>query len=267
VQREALPRRIDAEPMLPYLVNPAQPSIRRWNFTQVGANIQVGGALNAPCTIGSSCTQIPVSQKVCQDNDGVWWGAGFDDPSTQCKASSADCTPVPPSGYTDCCQVIAFQISNGDTPATITPLDAVGIRDDQYKVVQNSYKPYVSQAQPCGDQTTFTEFYEIDEATPMPMLDEEGTDLLQSGQALTVEQLQSYNDLTARLKALLESKPECPGDGNSDLVVDKKDLRDWSHFAKGGGSSVYDLNFDGLTDDCDRQIIVDHLRLDCRPRS
>src|SRR5262249_24888495 len=61
VRREVAPRLLDAEPMLPYLVNPGQRSIRRWNFTQVGVNLQINHATYAPCTIGSECTQIPVS--------------------------------------------------------------------------------------------------------------------------------------------------------------------------------------------------------------
>ena len=48
-----MPRTIDAVPMLPYLTNPGQKRIRKWNFTQVGANLQANGTLNAPCTIAA----------------------------------------------------------------------------------------------------------------------------------------------------------------------------------------------------------------------
>jgi len=261
VQREVLPRPLDAEPMLAYLENPAQAPIRAWNFTQVGVNLQVDGAIYAPCTIGSECTQIPVSQKVCEDNNGVWWGKGYDDPSTQC--TSPECEPVPTEGYTDCCQVVAFKASNGVDPSTIsiTPLEAVAIRNDRYKIVQNSLKPYVSQDQACGDKTTYIEFYEIDELPPLPELDEAGTDLYPPS---TDEQQQNYDALDAQLKELLASEPECPGDGNIDLVVDRKDLRDWRRFASGGLSSVYDLNLDGLTNQDDEAIIEQNLGLDCR---
>ena len=68
--------------MLPYLTNPEQPSIRSFNFTQIGLNLQLDGGLNGPCNFGTSCSHIPVSKSVCEDNGGVWWGAGATDPST-----------------------------------------------------------------------------------------------------------------------------------------------------------------------------------------
>jgi hypothetical protein len=267
VRRKVAPRLLDAEPMLPYLQNPLQAPIRPWNFTQVGVNLQVGGATYAPCTIGNECTQIPVSQTVCQDNNGVWWGEGYDDPSTQCPPASEapDCQPVPADGFTECCQVLAWQASaNIDVSSmTITPLEAVAIRNDSYKLVQNTLTPYVPEDQSCGVQTTSNEFYAIDEATPNPTLDEDGTQLDTS--ALTSDQQQAYDYLTAQLQTVLNSEPECPGDGNGDLVVDRKDLRDWRYFANTGGlSSVYDLNLNGLTDAADEAIVQQNLGLDCR---
>jgi hypothetical protein len=227
----------------------------------------VGGATYAPCTIGNECTQIPVSQTVCQDNNGVWWGKGYDDPTTQCPSASEapDCQPVPADGFTECCQVLAWQASaNIDVSSmTITPLEAVAIRNDSYKLVQNTLTPYVPEDQSCGVQTTSNEFYAIDEATPNPTLDEDGTQLDTS--ALTSDQQQAYDYLTAQLQTVLNSEPECPGDGNGDLVVDRKDLRDWRYFANTGGlSSVYDLNLNGLTDAADEAIVQQNLGLDCR---
>ena len=69
--RQAVPRPIDSVPMLPYVVNPHQASIRTWNFSQVGTNLQANGAINGPCVISGGCTQIPVSKSVCEDNNGV----------------------------------------------------------------------------------------------------------------------------------------------------------------------------------------------------
>jgi hypothetical protein len=241
VRRKVAPRLLDAEPMLPYLVSPAQTPIRRWNFTQVGVNLQVGYAIYPPCTIKSECTQIPVSPTVCTDNDGVWWG-----------------------NYVDCCQAVADLVGQGITPPdTITPLKAVAIRNDVYKLVWNTYKPYVSQAQPCGDTTKFIEFYEIDDAAPYPRLDTVDK-MLDTGN-LTQEQNKNYQALSEQLASLLASEPECPGDGNGDLVVDRKDLRDWKRFADTGGlSSVYDFNVDGKTDEQDEAVIQANLGLDCR---
>ena len=264
VRREVAPRLLDAVPMLPYLVNPLQRPIRPWNFTQVGVNLQIGLATYAPCTIGSECTQIPVSKSVCDDNNGVWWGAGFDDPSTECSPTSPDCQPVPPGGFTECCQVLAWEASNevDVSSITITPLAAVAMRNDSYKLVQNTLTPYVPEEEACGSLTTSNEFYAIDEAAPTPTLDEDGTELDISN--LTSDQQQAYDYLTAQLQTLMDSEPECTGDGNGDLVVDRKDLRDWRHFVRTGGlSSVYDLDLNGLTDPGDEQIIRANLGRDC----
>jgi hypothetical protein len=252
VQR-AVPRPIDAAPMLPYVVNPDQGSIRPWNFTQVGVNLQAGGATNAPCAIEQSCTQIPVSKSVCEDNNGTWWGAGHDAEITK---------GAPEAGFKYCCEVNGFVVAKGYDPYDITPLTAVAIRNDRYKIVQNSLKAYVSQAEPCLD-TTKTEFYEIDEAVPQPKLDKDGSELPLD--QLTPEQQDNYDALSAQLEAILDSAPPCPGDGNIDFVVDGKDLVDWRFYSESYGlSSAYDLNVDGLTNAADQSIIQQNLGLNCR---
>jgi hypothetical protein len=247
--RQAVPRPIDGKPMLPYLTNPSQASIRTSNFTQVGPNIQANGAVNGPCTIGQSCTQIPVSKSVCHDNNGVWWGP---DPDT---------TGLPSEGLTRCCNVNAYLASQGQTLPAIAPDSSIAIRNDRYKIVQNTTYLYVSQAEPCVS-TPEVEFYEINEAVPIPKLDREGTQLPLG--ALTPDQQRNYDALSAELGALLASAPLCPGDGNIDSVVNQQDLADWAFFNQSSGlSSVYDLNFDGLTDAADRAIIEQNLGLDC----
>jgi hypothetical protein len=61
--------------------------------------------------------------------------------------------------------------------------------------------------------------------------------------------------------ALLRSEPACPGDGNLDKRVDRADLQNWQIFAdkcaqnQNQCSSVYDLNYDAVTDSADRVII------------
>jgi hypothetical protein len=50
------------------------------------------------------------------------------------------------------------------------------------------------------------------------------------------------------------SEPDCTGDGNLDKRVNQTDLDDWGTF-DGLGSSVYDLNLDGQTDDADTMIV------------
>jgi hypothetical protein len=255
--QQAVPRPIDAKPLLPYVVNPKQAGIRKWNFTQVGVNLQANGAINGPCTIGASCTQIPVTKSVCEDNSGVWWGAGHDDPLTD---------GVPPEGFKYCCEVNTFLVAQsgdpqGAPPYSITPLTSVGIRNNHYKIVQNSLKAYVSQEQQCVDTTT-TEFYKINEAVPVPKLDKAGTELPLG--SLTPVQQRNYDALAAQLAALLSSQPPCPGDGNIDFVVNQKDLEDWHFYSESSGlSSVYDLNLDGVTDDLDRAIIEQNLGTKC----
>lgn len=254
VQRE-VPRPIDARPLLPYLKRPDQPAIRDWNFTQIGPNLQANGAINGPCVIGVQCTQIPVTKSVCEDNLGVWYGEG------------SDVAGVPEAGFDYCCEVSAFLEAQGCTAPDcalpeIAPLDALGIRNASYKIVENAFKQFVSQAEPCRDVVQ-TEFYEIDEAVPLPKLDGFGTALPLD--QLTPVQQQNYDVLSAQLTALLASQPECPGDGNIDLVVDQRDLDDWRFYEQSTGlSSVYDLNVDGLTNGDDESIILMNFGLDCR---
>ena len=67
--------------------------------------------------------------------------------------------------------------------------------------------------------------------------------------------------LHAELLALLRSEPACPGDGNLDKRVNAEDLQYWQVFAdtcaqnQNQCSSVYDLNYDAVTDSADRVII------------
>jgi len=257
-----VPRPLDAEPFLPYVVNPDQASIRSYNYTEVGVNLQAGGSINGPCTIQQSCTQIPVTKGVCEDNNGTWWGKEHDAPAT---------AGIPEDGFTHCCQVNDFVINQGcnpdddGCPFSITPLTSVGIRNERYKIVRNSARNYISPEEPCRDETS-DEFYEIDEAAPIPNLDDDGDDL-KTG-TLTAEQQQNYDELSQQLEALLASEPDCPGDGNIDLVVDQGDLDGWAVYAQPNGtglSSVFDFDIDGDTDEDDKAFIEAHLGTDCRP--
>jgi hypothetical protein len=241
-----VPRPLDSQPLRPYLENPRQPSIRTSNFTQVGPNLQANGGMNGPCQMGgTSCSQIPVSKSVCEDNNGIWWGVGADDPST-----------AGPQGLKYCCEVNGYLASQGRPILTLQPNYSTAIRNDRYKIVQNTTNAYTgSPDDPCA-WTTETEFYEIDEAVPVPKLDREGDDLLQG--TLTPEQQANFDALAAELSTLLQSSPECPADGNLDGVVDNKDVGWWAYYAESwGGSSVYDVDLNGVTDAADRALVVD----------
>ncbi|MDP2319742.1 MAG: sulfatase-like hydrolase/transferase [Acidobacteriota bacterium] len=247
---------IDAVSMLPYLTNPAQGSLRTTNFTQVGVNVQANGAMNGPCQISSTCTQIPVTKGVCEDNGGIWWGAGATDPLT---------TGIPQGGLTHCCDVNVWRASRGQPTYTIQPLTSVALRNEHFKIVRNEARPYDAAANSCvATATTTTEFYAIDEHAPRPKLDTADANLL--NQDLTPLQQQNFNALNAELQTVLGSaRPPCPGDGNLDGVVDDADRRQWQYYTAGasGGSSWYDFNLDGKTDGLDLAIIRENLGKTC----
>lgn len=282
-----VPRTLDSMSMLPYLRNPQQASIRQSNFTQVGANAQANGAVNAPCTISTSCTQIPVSKTVCEDNAGTWWGADGDAPIT---------TGKPAGGFAYCCQVNQFLYDKATNPSNpnydasvqvydLQPLSAAAVRNDAYKVVRNYFvgNPNArddaaqSPSIPPSCDTTFNkdEFYAIDQAKPTPKIDKEGDDLLAQG--LTADQQQVYDTLSAELDRIMSSEPPCPPgaatnsdyqysiDSNLDGMVDNQDLDTLTEFERlsNGGSSWSDVNLDGKTDSADYDLIVPFLKTEC----
>jgi len=251
---ENVPRAIDSVSMLPYLKDAAQASIRRTNFSQVGVNLQVGGALNGPCLFGGrSCSQIPVSKSVCEDNAGTWYGVG------------SIVAGVPASGFARCCDVVAFMAAHGATALpNINPDFSAAIRNDGYKLVQNRTLKYVANADPSCVETETLEFYAIDEAVPAPLLDKAGSALVTT--ALTPAQQTNYDALLSALNAQLSLTPRCSTDGNLDSVVDQRDVTDCKSFeaAEGWGhSSVYDLNLDGITDSLDEAIISEGQGVAC----
>lgn len=252
VQAE-VPRPIDALPLLPYLIDPEQPPIRSWNYTEVGLNLQAKGAVNGPCVI-NSCTQIPNVRSVCEDNNGVWWGEDND--------ADVNGIPAPAEGFQYCSQVREFVVQSGGDSFFIQPLVSIALRNEGFKLVENTFKDCESSAGVCFDDTV-TELYEIDVPLDTPWIDREGTNLPLD--ALSGEQQAAYDELTGQLAAIRASVVVCPGDGNMDEVVDAKDLENWEHHAESWGlSSVYDLNLDGRTDTLDRDIILENMGLNCR---
>jgi len=252
---KTVPRPIDSASMLPYLRNPNQPSIRTTNFTQVGPNLQVDNGVNGPCVIQNTCTQIPVSKSVCEDNNGVWWGAQADAPQT---------AGIPAGGLPRCCNVKAFQISQNMTPfENIAPDSSVAIRNEHYKIVQNTTWEYNTQDDPCKLIST-TEFYQIDEAIPFPTLDTDGSQIDTTNLPPGSKEKASYDSLMAELETMLSLTPDCPGDGTIDAVVNGEDLAGWLDYSLTWGlSSVFDFNLDGYTDSTDRSVIVEHSNTRC----
>jgi arylsulfatase A-like enzyme len=249
--RDAVPRShlLDAQPLLPYLTGQAQGSIRKTNFTQTGTNQQAPGVI-PPCVLNIGptkvCLQIFTNAGLCTTEGGTFY------PDLQ-----------------NCCQAVAQGAAQGET-ITILPHDSWAIRDVEFKLVR-------AQSENCttGQLELSYEFYSIDESAPLPRLDREGQNLLTASQlpptGLTPLQRIRFDTLLAELLALQRTEPDCPGDGNLDRRVDQADVENWQIFADKCAanpnqcSSVYDLNFDGVTDTADLLIIEQNLGRRCGP--
>jgi hypothetical protein len=237
------PRTLDSAPLLPYLTNPNQGSLRRSNFTQIANNITANGERNPPCVIESTCVTLTPTKPFCEAQGGVWYGPG------------ADPEHGGPNGVATCCDV-----KNQFVPdLNLLPNAQRAIRNERFKLVQKENPNCAT-----GQDDTVTEFYEIDESSINPRIDRPDNELLQQG-PLSPGQQQNFDALSAELQTVLNSEVPCPGDGNLDKLVNGKDLVDWQSFRSlsGGTSSWYDLNFDGLTNDADRTIIRQNLGTNC----
>lgn len=244
-----VPRVIDAAPMLPYLTNVDQSSIRTVNFTHGSYNIQANGGRNPPCVLNTSCTQVPISKSVCEDNAGVWWGPGYSDASVIPKEG----------GYSSCCAVNQAKY-NAQPPQDqlgITPETSYGVRNERYKIVRNVTQYFDEATNSCTDAmgqkltTTTTELFEINQEPGNNVkLDDDALDYANDP---TLQPI--YTDLVATLDNILASQPACPGDANIDGKVNGEDLSIWETLRSWALSSVADFNFDGLTNDADAQII------------
>jgi len=253
---KAVPRTVDSVALLPYLTTTGQGSLRTINFAQSGFNTQANGGRNGPCVISTSCTQIPMTKSVCEDNAGVWWGRGYTDPSVVANGGT---------GYGSCCQVNQALFRSGQAMVSILPEISSAIRNERFKVVRNTTQTYDTAADSCGPVTT-NEFYAIDQATPTPLLDNPDRNLLLA--PLSADQQRNYNQLSVQLDDLLASDPACAGDGNKDGVVDALDLAAVQGLVTNWGfSSVYDFaGGDGLTNAADLQFVQQNQGRSC-PRT
>lgn len=254
---QAVPRTVDSAPLLAYLTNPEQDSLRSSNFTMNGYGNQANGQRYGPCVItGNSCSQIPVSKSVCEDNQGVWWGPGYD------HASVIDNGGV---GYLGCGEVNQALYKDGQAQLSIQPETNMAIRNEHYKLLR-----LTSQHYDIGSDSVTTqdaqEFYQINQAAPTPLLDTAANNLL--GKPMTAEVQRAYEELSAKMQAMLDSEPACPGDGNKDGKVDQADMSNWRNLAQTWGlSSVYDFLIggvsDGLTNERDALVIQQNMGLSC----
>ena len=256
---KSVPWRIDSTAILPYLKNPGQAAIRKWNYTEIGDNLQANGAVNGPCVTTGTCVSLPPDRSVCEDNGGVWWGKNpSDDPTTE---------GVPKEGLARCCDVNIWKTDHGqDDLVSIVPQAAIGIRNSRYKLVRNTVTDWDKNNNSCVERE-WEEFYRIDENPASPKLDTADSDLLADDKPLGKEQKSNYKALKLKLKSLQNSVLECEGDGNLDGKVNNEDMEGWRQFSQpsgSGGSSWFDFNLDGVTDDIDREIIEDHMGERCR---
>ncbi|MCK9510089.1 MAG: sulfatase-like hydrolase/transferase [Pigmentiphaga sp.] len=255
---QVVPRRVDSAPLLPYLTNPEQASLRSINFTMNGLGIQANGAAYGPCIMAeTTCSQIPTSKSVCEDNQGVWWGPGYD------HSTVVDNGGV---GYFSCGEVNQALYLDKQPMVEIQAEKSLAIRDVDYKIVRNTAQHYDPETNTIGLIET-EEFYRINQDVPNPLLDSAGLELTPP---FAPDAQRAYDNLLAKLDTLLSSEPECPGDGNRDGVVDAQDLANWSRIAQDWGkSSVYDFPvngiYDGLTNHVDGAIIQQNMGLRCPP--
>lgn len=257
--RAGNPRTIDSVPMAPYFVNPNLSSLRKYDFTLVGPNLQANNGINGPCQFASACSQIPVTKGVCEDNGGIWFGAG----ATGTYPTGSTQSQIPSEGFTYCCQVQAWIAQNGGTPLAVVPETGIAVRDTTgFKMVRNLLNDYDPSSATGCTQKSYDELYVVNQNVPVPLIDRE--QLLIPTPYTNVQQAK-YNELKSYMNKTLASEPDCPGDGNDDGVVNAEDLANYDAMAKlTSNSSWYDINLDGYTNTADRQIIVQNLGRRCK---
>lgn len=238
--RELLPasRTVDAERVLPYLTNPNQPGARRTNFSQLGVGLKPATVKLWPCVVAAGPVNIATdvlftSQSICEDTGGRWFGPTASQPN-------------PP--YPTSCAVRAAGLYQN---LIILPNRAWALRNDQYKLVK-------LERPSCESNLGEYELYDLAaRSTSNPAgLDTSRSDLLTNGRpvGLTAAQAAAFADLSSRMRTLLESEPECQGDGNLDKRVDLDDVQGVVRYW--GRPSVFDFTQDGVTDVNDMQVVL-----------
>src|SRR5690606_2921521 len=191
-----------------------------------------------PCVIPASnvCVQVFPQEGVCLDQSGIWYGPGG---------------VAGEQGLSSCCAVNDYRVAQGEEAVDIMPDSQRAMRNEFYKLVRIERLDCST-----GQMQSTDEFYPVNQATPIPKLDNAPSNLLTHA-AMTPEQQQNYEALKTELQQLVDSRILCPGDGNLDLLVDATDVQNYERFStqNGGNSSWYDFNHDGLTNEADLAII------------
>jgi arylsulfatase A-like enzyme len=228
---------LDCQPVMPYLVNPAQTSLRQFNFSQIGDGVKAPSVQLWPCVFTIAGQKVGNdhlfnTQALCEDAGGEWFG------------------PPVTTNYPTCCDVRSYVYTN----LSIIPAQSWAVRDDHYKLV---YSILAS----CDTNNPY-EFYDLQPSTLNPVgLDTMFDDLLASRLPLTPQESQHYTNLLAELVAIMNSEPVCYGDGNLDKVVNQEDLV--GVLTYWGQPSVFDFNNDGTTDENDLAIVLANFGHNC----
>jgi arylsulfatase A-like enzyme len=251
-------RKLDSVSMLPYLTNPGQQSLRQFNFTQTASNISATPP-PGPCVINSNvCIQLFPNKPLCEDEQGTWYGQGGEH-----------------GEFASCC---ALQASNTVPNLEIFPVAQAAVRNDKFKLIQLTNQS--CQSGQNNGTTTQYQLYRINESAPIPLIDFPALNLIRPNlpnNGLTRHQQAVYAELKQQLNETLDSSPQCPGDGNSDGLVNQTDIRNWNFYftKKSGQSSWYDFPtldsngievYDGTTDRQDLQVIQNNFGKRCQPR-
>ena len=242
--REVVPKShlLDCEPMLPYLRNPDQGPLRKYNYTELGSTVPPGVKIwPSVFNIGGAYVGNDFlfdNQQLCEDAGGEWFGPGA------------------PVVYETSCDVRASVYPS----MTIQPTEVWAVRNDRYKLVK-------SVRASCDSDLNPYEFFDLgpkllpDPLNPLAI--DNSHDNLLSRPALTPEQKSNYVELKGVLNGIVKSQSVCPGDGNLDRLVNEKDLEGVLKFW--GKPSVFDLNNDGTTDQLDEDLVIANFGRKCRP--
>lgn len=272
-------RPLDAQPMLAYLTSPGQDAIRSLNFSEMGTNFTNPSMATTPqpCVVEAAnvCFTIFPQKALCDDQGGIWYGAGSADPA------------VPVAGFSQCGQVMSYRKSlDLNDKVDVLPDSQKAVSDGTYKLVRLNRKTYTTDTTTPVNSTYIEnqntdELYEIDMAVPNPKLDRSGTAIAVGSPTITATLPPEVQQPYSALKAEMDRRDQvaaynykydtvhCPGDGNRDGVVDQNDLNLWAELSQRNlnngvaQSSWYDLDHDGKTDGADRTLIQANLGRSC----
>jgi len=205
----------------------------------VAPNVQPNNAFNPPCALGTACSVTPINKGVCEDNNGVWFGA-------EATGVTAAGSPIPSSGFNDCWTVNQFLHGLGESPLAVLSTAQQAAATETYKYVVTSWVDFDPQSN--GPKTVeIDELFLIKDANGDPLIDRESLNLL-AQDTLTDDASLALEVLRGDLQQYQALGNWNPEDGNRDGVVNTLDLALAEQGTISWGlSSFYDVNQDGLT--------------------